>query len=85
MNFCSSCLPSRFEERNEILLLVRAVREPLPVEVDSETGPAFDVDVPVDDFDRVVDELAGPVGIELVEGLLNEEVRDSGSELGGHG
>ena len=56
----------------------------LPVEFDPETRRVRHRDVAVDRPDRPIDERLCPVGVELVERLLDVEVRDAGAQLDCH-
>src|SRR5712691_10108097 len=73
--------PTGREQPEHVPTLVRMTRQPLPIEIDPETGAARHVDEATDRKRRVVNDLARPVGVELVERLLHVEIRDARAEM----
>ena len=75
-------LPSPLEEADPIATSRRMIAEPLPVEVDADAGAIGDGEEAVGvRLQVLIDDLARPAGVELVEELLDEEVRAAGREL----
>ena len=76
-----AALPAGLEEGDVVALVVGVLRALLQVQVDAQAGPLRKAEVAVHHVGRIIDDLRFPVDVELVEDLLEEEVRGAGGEL----